>query len=210
MNVSAQSEVLKPPRTEVGLLGWLTKHLFSTWYNVLLTIVSIAFIYVVLRAVITWVVRDARWEVVVVNLKVFMIGRYPAQEAWRVLASLGIVVLLHLACFVLPYVGLALGLTVLAPLLWPSVLGVAANVLLRLVLLLRFRQPLEGLLLHPLAVAALLALAFNSYRLSRRGQLGWAGRTYASRSARASLPAPERPLRAEAATPEPRELEVAP
>jgi general L-amino acid transport system permease protein len=94
MNVTAQSEVLKPPRTEVGLLGWLTKNLFSTWYNVLLTIFSIAFIYVVLRAVITWVVRDARWEVVTTNLKVFMIGRYPGDEAWRVWACLGILVLL--------------------------------------------------------------------------------------------------------------------
>ena len=92
--MTAQSEVLKPPLTEVGLLGWLTKHLFSTWYNVLLTILSLAFIYAVLRAVITWVVRDARWEVVTTNLKVFMIGRYPGDEAWRVWASLGILVLL--------------------------------------------------------------------------------------------------------------------
>ncbi len=94
MNVTTQSKVLKPPRTEVGLLGWLTKNLFSTWYNVLLTIFSIAFIFVVLRAVITWVVWDARWEVVTTNLKVFMIGRYPSDEAWRVWACLGIVVLL--------------------------------------------------------------------------------------------------------------------
>jgi general L-amino acid transport system permease protein len=100
MNMAVQPEVIKPPRTEVGLLGWLKKNLFSTWYNVLLTIFSIAFIYVVLRAVITWVVRDARWEVVVVNLKVFMIGRYPAKEAWRVLASLGIVVLLAMLTWV--------------------------------------------------------------------------------------------------------------
>ncbi len=92
--MTTQSQVLKPPRTEVGLLGWLTKNLFSTWYNVLLTIFSIAFIYVVLRAVITWVVQVARWEVVTTNLKVFMIGRYPGEEAWRVWACLGILVLL--------------------------------------------------------------------------------------------------------------------
>ena len=90
--MAVQPEVIKPPRTEVGLLGWLTKNLFSTWYNVLLTIFSIAFIYVVLRAVITWVVRDARWRVVTVNLRVFMIGRYPVKEAWRVWVSLGILV----------------------------------------------------------------------------------------------------------------------
>lgn len=99
--MAVQSEVLRPPRTEVGLLGWLKKNLFSTWYNALLTIFSLAFVYVVLRALITWVVRDARWEVVTTNLRVFMIGRYPSVEAWRVLASLGIVVLLAVLTWVL-------------------------------------------------------------------------------------------------------------
>jgi general L-amino acid transport system permease protein len=98
--MAVQSEVLKPPPTEVGLLGWLRKNLFSTWYNALLTLFSIAFIYVVLRAVITWVVRDARWEVVTTNLKVFMIGRYPREEAWRVWVSLGIVVFLAVLTWV--------------------------------------------------------------------------------------------------------------
>jgi general L-amino acid transport system permease protein len=92
--VAVQSEMLKPPRTEVGLLGWLKKNLFSTWYNALLTVISATFIYVVLRAIITWAVRDARWEVITTNIKVFMIGRYPTEEAWRVLASLGIIMLL--------------------------------------------------------------------------------------------------------------------
>ena len=92
--MAAQSEVLKPPRTEVGLLGWLKKNLFSTWYNALLTVIAATFIYIALRAVITWAVRDARWEVITTNIKVFMIGRYPTEEAWRVLASLGIVMLL--------------------------------------------------------------------------------------------------------------------
>jgi len=92
--MSVQSEVLKPPRTEVGLLGWLKKNLFSTWYNVLLTILSLAFIFFVSRAVLTWVVREARWAVVTTNFKVFLIGRYPSGESWRVLISLGIVALL--------------------------------------------------------------------------------------------------------------------
>ena len=92
---------LKPPPTEVGLLGWLKKNLFSTWYNVPLTIFSIAFIYFVLRVIIIWAVHDARWEVVTTNLKVFMIGRYPAKEAWRVLAALGIVVILAALTWVL-------------------------------------------------------------------------------------------------------------
>jgi general L-amino acid transport system permease protein len=100
MNMAVQTEVIKPPRTEVGLLGWLKKNLFSTWYNALLTVLSVAFVYVVLRAVITWVARAARWEVVTTNFRVFMIGRYPGEEAWRVLVSLSIVVFLAMFTWV--------------------------------------------------------------------------------------------------------------
>jgi hypothetical protein len=94
------------------------------------------------------------------------------------------VLLLYLACFVLPYAGLVLGLTLVPALLLPSAIGVAANLLLRLLLVLRFRHPVEGLLLHPLAVLALLAIALNSWRWSRRNALLWAGRTYPARAKR--------------------------
>ncbi len=100
MNMTVQPEILKPPPTEVGLLGWLQKNLFSTWSNTLLTFVSLPFIYLVLRAVITWVFQDARWEVITTNFRVLMIGRYPREEAWRVLASLSIVVLLGLLTWI--------------------------------------------------------------------------------------------------------------
>jgi general L-amino acid transport system permease protein len=103
--MAARSEVLRPPRTEVGLLGWLKRNLFSTWYNALLTVLSLAFLYAVLRPLITWVVRDARWKVVTTNLKVFMIGRYPSEDAWRILVSLGIVVLLGALTWVFRRVG---------------------------------------------------------------------------------------------------------
>jgi general L-amino acid transport system permease protein len=109
----------KPPTTEVGVLGWLKKNLFSTWYDILLTIGALAFIYWVLRQLIEWAVikatfstgpgacTDARaaataagetagacWSVVITNLKVFASGRYPGEEGWRIWASLGVVAIL--------------------------------------------------------------------------------------------------------------------
>jgi hypothetical protein len=92
--VDAQLEITKPPRTEIGILGWLKKNLFSTWYNVLLTVIASAFIVFALRAVLVWVFREARWVVVTTNIKVFLIGRYPNEEAWRVLISLAIIAVL--------------------------------------------------------------------------------------------------------------------
>ena len=109
----------KPPATEVGVLGWLKKNLLRTWYDALLTIGSLAFIYWVLRKVIEWAIikatfstepgacKEARaaataagetagacWSVIITNIKVFMIGRYPIEKAWRVWVSLGIVAVL--------------------------------------------------------------------------------------------------------------------
>ncbi len=87
-------QALKPPTTEVGLLGWLRKNLFSTWYNFLLTPLALVFVDVVLRGILRWAFTEARWEVITTNWKVFLIGRYPGEEAWRIVVSLGIVLLL--------------------------------------------------------------------------------------------------------------------
>ncbi len=100
------------------------------------------------------------------------------------LAALALTVLLYGGVFVAPYVALGAALTV-APALLPAALcGVAANVLTRALLVARYRHPLLGIVLHPIAVLGLLTLAVNSFRWSRRGRLLWAGRAYASRSAR--------------------------
>lgn len=90
---------------------------------------------------------------------------------------------LYFASFVLPY--LALGAALLVPqasgLLVPAAVGVFLNVILRLLLLERFRHPKAGLILHPLGVVCLLALALNSFWWSVSGQLRWSGRIYPSR-----------------------------
>jgi general L-amino acid transport system permease protein len=92
--MDAELVIVKPPRTEIGVIGWLKKNLFSTWYNVLLTILAGAFVFFALRGVVTWVFRDAKWDVVTTNIKVFLIGRYPIEEAWRVLTCVGIIAVL--------------------------------------------------------------------------------------------------------------------
>jgi chlorobactene glucosyltransferase len=106
------------------------------------------------------------------------------------LPALVLVVLLHLWMFVLPYVVLGWALVDAGAfsqaVLSAAALGVGANVALRALLVLRWRQPPEGVLLHPVAVLALCAIAVNSYRWSRRGLLQWAGREYASRADRCS------------------------
>ena len=86
-------ETLKPPVTSVGVLGWLRKNLFSSWFNSLLTIFMLWVIYNLVVGI--WgFITTARWEVVPVNLRLFMVGRYPLDQVWRVEVSVAILTFL--------------------------------------------------------------------------------------------------------------------
>jgi chlorobactene glucosyltransferase len=99
-------------------------------------------------------------------------------------ALLALVVVLHAWVFVLPYAAVIAGLAGVGGVLVPALLGVAVNVMMRGTLAIRLRQPVEGVVLHPFAILGLIAIAINSFRWSRRGQIAWRGRTYAARAAR--------------------------
>jgi general L-amino acid transport system permease protein len=86
-----------PPVIEVGVLGWMRENLFSSVPNAVLTIVGGYIVFVVLRLTITFIFVQADWTVVTSNLVLYAIGQYPREEAWRTIASLGIVVVLAAA-----------------------------------------------------------------------------------------------------------------
>jgi general L-amino acid transport system permease protein len=87
-------ETIGPPRTSVGVLGWLKRNLFSTWYNTLLTILSAWLVYSVLSQLIVWAFTSARWGVISANLRLFMVGPYPPDQVWRPWLVLAMVSLL--------------------------------------------------------------------------------------------------------------------
>src|SRR3990172_7861711 len=84
MTTLAAPETLRPPRASVGVLGWLRQNLFSTWYNALLTLVTLWLLYALLRPASAWILTEAQWEVVTANLRLFMVGQYPAGQWWRI------------------------------------------------------------------------------------------------------------------------------
>lgn len=69
---------------------WLRKNLFNTWYNSLLTIICLAFIFWASRGIITWATTQAQWAVIRVNLRLFLVGRFPQTLYWRVWIVLAI------------------------------------------------------------------------------------------------------------------------
>lgn len=126
---------LGPPRTSVGLVGWLKANLFSTWYNVLLTLLALWLLYLVVPPMIQWMVLDAAtgsrpevcaearrlaretgrpagacWAVIPPNLRLFLVGTYPPQQVHRVWACLGLLAALGLLTAYRPARGKALSL----------------------------------------------------------------------------------------------------
>ncbi|AFZ25154.1 neutral amino acid ABC transporter membrane protein [Cylindrospermum stagnale PCC 7417] len=71
-------------------LSWLRKNLFSTWYNSLLTLICLVFLFWVVRGVFTWALYQAQWAVIQVNLPLFLVGRYPKELYWRLWIALAI------------------------------------------------------------------------------------------------------------------------
>jgi general L-amino acid transport system permease protein len=66
---------------------WARRHLFNTWYNSILTLaLAVLVIFVVWKAV-EFVFFNARWDPIVDNLTLFMIGRFPRDEQWRIVVQ---------------------------------------------------------------------------------------------------------------------------
>ncbi len=83
-----EGEVLAPPTERYTILGWLHKNLFSTWYYSLLTLVTLYIVYAILKPTLIWAFQQAEWQVVVVNLRLFMVGQYPADQIFRIWLAL--------------------------------------------------------------------------------------------------------------------------
>ena len=63
---------------------WLRKNLFNNWYNSVLTVVLGIFILWASFMTLRFVFVTARWRPVTENLTLFMVGRFPRDELWRV------------------------------------------------------------------------------------------------------------------------------
>ncbi|MGK7960846.1 amino acid ABC transporter permease [Crocosphaera sp.] len=75
-------------------INWFHKNLFSNWFNSLLTLVSIGLIYWFSSGLVTWILSEAKWEVLGANLRLFFVGQYPINLLWRTWLTLAIIVTL--------------------------------------------------------------------------------------------------------------------
>ncbi|MGB7339191.1 MAG: hypothetical protein WBC91_09890, partial [Phototrophicaceae bacterium] len=78
-----EPEAKPPPALETGVLKWMRENLFNSAANTVLTFLGLALVFYTINGLTTWVVRDANWFSVSVNIRNFMLGRYEAEFEWR-------------------------------------------------------------------------------------------------------------------------------
>jgi general L-amino acid transport system permease protein len=111
---------LPPPKTQVGIVGWLRANLFSSIPNTILTVVALYLLYLIVPPLLDWAifsadfVGDSReactsggacWVFVGVRFEQFIYGFYPVDERWRpnVVFGVGLLALIYVLTDRVPY-----------------------------------------------------------------------------------------------------------
>lgn len=101
-------EDLKPPITNVGVIGWIKANLFNSWFNSVITLVVLFFFWKTIPPLFSWAFIDsvwssgaqcssakgACWSVIPANIRFIIFGFYPADQQWRPLAAMILLVIL--------------------------------------------------------------------------------------------------------------------
>ena len=160
--MSTTPTVVRRP-TPPGPIRWLQRNLFSTWYNVLLTVLATVFLFLVLRGALGWVFFTANWAPVTNSLRLFAVGQYPTDQLWRV----GTVV--FMVCFLFGLSWRVWGGTVRTfALTLVVVFGVVALLPIRMELKLRL-----GFLVNPVLIFIGYQVGRTPVGKSRWVALGW-------------------------------------
>ena len=98
-----KTEELRPPVTNVGVIGWTKNNLFNSWLNSILTIVTILFLLKVVPPLLEWAFfnsawhtsgkecRDtagACWSIIYKNFRFIIFGFFPYEQQWRPLLAM--------------------------------------------------------------------------------------------------------------------------
>lgn len=73
-----------PPLLEVGPLAWARNNLFRSTFDTVTTMVFGLIAVSVIVGALGWSIESANWFVINMNLRSFMVGRFPVDELWRV------------------------------------------------------------------------------------------------------------------------------
>jgi general L-amino acid transport system permease protein len=94
---------VKPPVASKGVIGWIRANLFNSWFNTILTIVTLYCLWKIILPFFRWAVVDslwistgeacrgadgACWSVIPANIRFILFGFYPFDLQWRPLLAM--------------------------------------------------------------------------------------------------------------------------
>ena len=100
---------IKPPITQVGVVGWIRTNLFKGWLNSILTLITIYCLWKIVPPLIRWAFIDslwvssgaecqqidgACWSLIPANIRFITFGFFPYEQQWRPFAAMGLLVAL--------------------------------------------------------------------------------------------------------------------
>ena len=100
-------EDIKPPVTQVGVIGWIRTNLFKGWFNSLLTIIALYCLWVIVPPLIRWSFIDslwlstgaecqqsdgACWSIIPANIRFITFGFFPYDQQWRPLLAMALLI----------------------------------------------------------------------------------------------------------------------
>lgn len=97
-----KKEVVKPPITSVGVIGWIKENLFSSPLNAFLTIFILCLLWFSIVPFLKWAFIDscwlpnanckeangACWSIITANYKFILFGFYPQKILWRPITAI--------------------------------------------------------------------------------------------------------------------------
>ncbi len=103
MEQAVKTEVVRPPLTSIGIIGWVKNNLFNGLFNSILTLVTLFFLWKVVPPILRWAFIDsawhttgqacrqaagACWSIIYMNYRFILFGFYPYDQQWRPLAAM--------------------------------------------------------------------------------------------------------------------------
>ena len=108
-NSIKDTEAIKPPVTQVGAIGWIRTNLFKGWFNSILTLITVYFLWLSIPPLIRWAFIDslwfstgaeckqidgACWSIIPANIRFITFGFFPYDQQWRPLLGMALLIAL--------------------------------------------------------------------------------------------------------------------
>jgi general L-amino acid transport system permease protein len=109
--IQQQTDPVKPPKTSIGVLGWVRSNLFNGYFNSGLTLVIVYFLWTVIPPFIRWAFVDslwrpgagncheaggACWSIIPANYRFILFGFFPHDQQWRPFVAIILLIFLLL------------------------------------------------------------------------------------------------------------------